>query len=103
MEFTKGTTSVFRGDESLGVVSYRFTVCGDGRVFGIVQHLEHILLPAVAGRVPPTFLPLVVGAPPDLHLSLNDGTIVDFTVVDGDGRIENGMRREGVGPHGPTM
>jgi hypothetical protein len=39
------------------------------------------------------FLPQSAGISTDLHLSLGDGTAVDFLVVDLDGRIENGRRR----------
>ena len=93
MEFKRGTASVFRGDDLLGDVRYQFSLSDDGSVFGALEEVRQTALPATAPRVPMNFLPQSAGISTDLHLSLGDGTAVDFLVVDLDGRIENGRRR----------
>lgn len=93
MEFRRGTARIFRGDDPLGDVRYQLSLSDDGSVFGAVEEVKHAKQPAFAPRVPMNFLPQAAGLSTDLHLSLGDGTVVDFLIVDLDGRIENGRRR----------
>jgi hypothetical protein len=93
MEFRRGTAKVFRGDELLGDVRYQFSLSDDGSVFGAVEEVKPTAQTVVVPRVPMNFLPQSAGISTDLHLSLGDGTVVEFLVVDLDGRIENGRRR----------
>jgi hypothetical protein len=84
---------VFRGAEALGKVQYDFTIEDTGRVIGSIVHIEHLKLHPIAPRVPMNFLPQSAGISTDLHLALEDGTVVDFLVVNTDGEIENGRCR----------
>ena len=90
METKSGFGMVFRGNESLGNVRYRFMIDGD-RVTGSVEHVDYVVFPKIIGGVPATFRAQAINAI-DLQMSLRDGTAVSFVVVDKDGRIENGRR-----------
>ena len=94
------TDSEFPAPKSGFVVTHFLVVSDQDRsrefyrsVFGAVEEVRQTTLPATAPRVPMNFLPQSAGISTDLHLSLGDGTAVDFLVVDLDGRIENGRRR----------